>query len=102
MRSSVSIFTSTEDKTIGLAEKDFLYPNPSDGESTLSFYVPDNQFVSVRIFSTNGVLIKNLTFQPFSEGQHLLPIEDGKLPQGFYYIQINKGGSRTILKYIKI
>jgi hypothetical protein len=64
--------------------------------------VPDNQFVSVRIFSTNGVLIKELTSQPFSEGQHLLLIEDEKLSQGFYYIQINKGGSRTLLKYIKI
>jgi hypothetical protein len=56
----------------------------------------------VRIFSTNGVLIKELTSQPFSEGQHLMLIEDDKLPQGFYYIQINKGGSRTLLKYIKI
>jgi hypothetical protein len=102
LRSSVPIFTSTEDKTIALAEKDFLYPNPSSGESTLSFYVPENQFVSVRIISTNGVLIKELTSQPFSEGQHLLLIEDDKLPQGFYYIQINKGGSRTLLKYIKI
>lgn len=102
LRSSVPIFTSTEDKTMALAEKDFLYPNPSSGESTLSFYVPDNQFVSVRIFSTNGVLIKELTSQLFSEGQHLLRIEDEKLPQGFYYIQINKKGSRTLLKYIKI
>jgi hypothetical protein len=64
--------------------------------------VPDNQFVSVRIFSTNGVLIKELTSQPFSEGQHLMLLDDDKLPQGFYYIQINKGGSRTLLKYIKI
>jgi hypothetical protein len=87
---------------MALAEKDFLYPNPSSGESTLSFYVPDNQFVSVKIFSTNGVLIKELTSQLFSEGQHLLLIEDEKLPQGFYYIQINKKGSRTLLKYIKI
>jgi hypothetical protein len=102
LRSSVPIFTSTEDKTIALAQKDFLYPNPSSGESTLSFHVPYNQFVSVRIFSTNGVLIKELTSQPFSEGQHLMLIEDDKLPQGFYYIQINKGGSRTLLKYIKI
>lgn len=87
---------------MALAEKDFLYPNPSSGESTLSFYVPDNQFVSVRIFSTNGVLIKELTSQLFSEGQHLVALEADKLPQGFYYIQIKKKGSRTLLKYIKI
>jgi len=102
LRSSVPISTSTEDETIALAEKDILYPNPSVGESTLSFYVPDNQFVSVRIFSTNGILIKELTSQPFSEGQHSLAIESDKLPQGFYYIEINKGGSRTLLKFIKM
>jgi hypothetical protein len=85
-----------------LAERSILYPNPSAGESTLSFYVSKNQFVSVRIFSSSGILVKELTAQPFSEGKQTLLIESDKLTQGFYHIEINKGGSRSFLKFIKI
>lgn len=38
----------------------------------------------------NGVLIKELTSQPFSEGQHLLLIEDDKLPQGCILFKLTK------------
>jgi aldose sugar dehydrogenase len=102
LRSSVPVFTSIEDKRIELAERSILYPNPSAGESTLSFYVSKNQFVSVRIFSSSGILVKELTAQPFSEGKQALLIESDKLTQGFYLIEINKGGSRSFLKFIKI
>jgi glucose/arabinose dehydrogenase len=102
LRSSVPIFTSIADETTELGEKNILYPNPSVGESTLSFYVSNNQFVSVRIFSSNGILMRELASQPFSAGKHTLVIESDKLPQGFYHIEINKGGSRTLLKFIKI
>lgn len=102
LRSSVPIFTSIEDETTELVEKNILYPNPSVGESTLSFYVSNSQFVSVRIFSTNGILMRELASQPFSAGKHSLVIESDKLPQGFYHIEINNGGSRTLLKFIKI
>ncbi|MDP2176042.1 MAG: PQQ-dependent sugar dehydrogenase [Bacteroidota bacterium] len=102
LRSSVPIFTSIEDERIELAEKSILFPNPTIEKSTLSFYVSNNQFVSVRIFSSNGVLIKELTSQSFSEGKHSLVIESDLLPQGFYQIEINKGGSRTFLKFIKM
>lgn len=102
LRSNVPIFTSIADETTELVEKNILYPNPSVGESTLSFYVSNNQFVSVRIFSSNGILMRELASQPFSAGKHTLVIESDKLPQGFYHIEINKGGSRTLLKFIKI
>ena len=102
LRSNVPIFTSIADETTELVEKNILYPNPSVGESTLSFYVSNNQFVSVRIFSSNGILMRELASQPFSAGKHTLVIESDKLPQGFYHIEINKGGSRTLLKFIKM
>jgi glucose/arabinose dehydrogenase len=102
LRSSVPVFVSIEDRGIELVETSILYPNPSAGESTLSFYVTKNQYVSVRIFSSNGVLIKELPAQPYSKGKHALPIESDKLSQGFYHIEINKGDSRSFLKFIKI
>jgi quinoprotein glucose dehydrogenase len=83
-------------------EKSAIHPNPSMGESTLSFYVENNQFVSVNVFSANGVLLNNLIEKPFSKGKHVLPLITDNLATGFYYVEINKGGFRSILKYIKL
>ena len=102
LRSNVPVFTSIKDEKIELAEKDILYPNPSTDESTLSFYVSSEQFVSVRIFSSSGILVKELTAHHFSGGKHSLALDSEKLSQGFYHIEINKGGSTSFLKFIKI
>jgi hypothetical protein len=102
LRSNVPVFNSTEEGTGELKEKDVLYPNPSVGESTLSFYVSTKQFVTIRIFSTNGLLIKELTAQNFAAGRHSLEIESEKLPQGFYFIEVDKGGTKTLTKFIKM
>jgi aldose sugar dehydrogenase len=102
LRSSVPIITSKENESVALTEKSILYPNPSFGESTLTFDMSNNQMVSVRILSTNGTLIKEITSQSFSKGKHSLVIESDELPQGFYYIEIDRGGSKTVLKLIKM
>ena len=102
LRSSVSVFTSTKDETDGLKEKINIYPNPSDGESTLSFYVTNNQFVKVKIFNTNGLLIQEFTSKTYSTGKNLLHIESDKLLQGLYFIEMINGDSKSVLKFIKM
>lgn len=102
LRSSIPIITSIENENLATEEKDKLYPNPGFGESTLSFYLSKNNFVSVRIYSTNGLLIDELTSQPYFTGRNSLLIPSDKLSKGFYYIEIDKGGSRTFLKFIKM
>ena len=102
LRSSVPISTSIAEEEITLLEKNSLYPNPSFGESNLSFYVPNNQLVTVNIFSANGTLIEAVAAQNFSEGHHVLPIVVDKLPPGFYYVAVEKGGSKSLLKFVKM
>lgn len=82
-------------------EKTAIHPNPSFGESTLSFYVENNQFVSVNVFSSGGALLSNLVAKPFSNGKHVLPLYTEKWPAGLYYVEINKGGLKSTLNYIK-
>lgn len=102
LRSSIPILNSVEEEMIALAEKNMLYPNPSVGESTLSFYVSHNQFVSASIYSSDGHLIKVLTAQNYPTGKHSLEIESDTLPHGLYVIEINKGDTKSYLKFIKI
>jgi hypothetical protein len=101
LRSSIPFLSTIENEKNELADQNLFYPNPSVSESTLSFDVSGNQFVSVRLFNANGTLIKELTSQIFAEGKHSLLIDSEKLPQGFYFIEINKQGAKTHLKFIK-
>ncbi len=101
LRSNISILSTIENEKIEMVDKNMLYPNPSVSESTLSFYVSNSQLVSVRLFSPNGTLVKELASQTFSEGKHAILIESDNLPQGLYFIEIDKEGAKTHLKFIK-
>lgn len=102
LRSSVQTFTSIEDENRVVEEKSIIYPNPSNGESFLSFYVTNNQFVTIKIFNYNGLLSNKLTCKTYTRGKHVLPIESDKLPQGLYFIEIDKVDSKSVLKFIKM
>jgi aldose sugar dehydrogenase len=102
LRSSVPLSNSIDYANTELEEKNMLYPNPSNGESTLSFYVSTNQLVSVRIFSSNGSLIKTYPSELFPKGKHALSIESENFPPGIYHVEINKGGFSSFLKFIKM
>ena len=99
LRSSVPIASTLDEQDIKI---DNLYPNPSYGESTLSFYATNKQFLSVRIISPDGRIIQELTTQASEKGKHSLLIKSDKLPAGLYYIEINKGYSKSLLKFIKL
>jgi glucose/arabinose dehydrogenase len=102
LRSNIPLLTSVEDEREEMEQKISLYPNPSFEKSILSFYVPNYQFVSIKIFNTDGSLNKELSAQHFFEGKHYLEIESEDLTQGIYHIEVNRGGSRTFLKFIKM
>lgn len=103
LRSSVPIITtSLQDETKASVEEDNLYPNPSIGASKLSFYITNQQLVTIKIINTNGSLIKELTAQTYARGKHSLFVDADDISQGIYFIEINKGGSTTFLKWVKM
>jgi len=102
LRSNISITNSVKDKNSTSVERDNLYPNPSIGESKLLFYVPNSIWVTVKILNTNGTFLKELTSQTYVKGNHSLLVDCDELPMGIYYIEIDKGGSKTFFKWVKM
>jgi glucose/arabinose dehydrogenase len=94
--------SSLYDVNIGNEQENTLYPNPSMDESTLSFEVSSDQLVSVNIFNIQGALVQELPAQYCAKGRHLLAIQSYELSKGMYYVEINKVGSKTLLKFIKM
>ncbi len=46
------------------------YPNPFNPETTLSFYLPENQSIELGIFNIKGQLVKTLTKDHYPAGNH--------------------------------
>ena len=102
LSSNVPVFTSSTQHTKKSRNTDKLYPNPSAGKSSLSFFVAKNELISVRIYNTNGALIKALKPKSYSTGHHKVSLNFEDIPKGLYILEIDKGNTQTFIKWLKI
>lgn len=101
---------------VGIVENDKLenpdisnvYPNPFSDQTTISFQIDQESFVSLRIYDLSGKVVSTLISQNLTSGNHSV-IWNGKnaygieLPSGFYVYEIstNKGDLRRKIAKIK-
>ncbi len=64
------------------------YPNPFHGKTTISFEIPDNTRVSLKVFNFLGVEIAELCGNAFMPGEYTIKFDSGKLPEGNYFYTI--------------
>jgi hypothetical protein len=64
------------------------YPNPFIVKTTISFRIPENSFVSLKVYDMLGVEIAELAGKRFEPGSHTLEFDSGKLPKGQYFYRI--------------
>jgi PKD repeat protein len=78
-------------------------PNPLRPESSISYSAERGGFVSVRIFSAAGRLVRSFSEQPAGAGTYQVHWnghdEDGRpVPSGIYFIRVEQNGESTIRK----
>lgn len=72
------------------------YPNPFNSNTTISFSIPKNEFVSIAVYNTLGKRIRILTADVYSTGSHTV-IWNGKndrgetAASGLYFYKIISG-----------
>ncbi len=64
------------------------YPNPFSGKTTISFRIPENSFVSLKVYNMLGVEVGELAGKRFEQGSHTVEFDSGKLPKGKYFYRI--------------
>lgn len=72
-----------------------LYPNPTNSQINLNYYVADNGKATIKIYNNLGELVKDLsTSAPQGAGQQTLNVDLGKLDiaSGIYFIKANVNG----------
>ena len=72
------------------------YPNPFNPETTIRFTLSEPQAVSLKVYDTNGRLIKILADKKMRAGEHSLRFNATDLPSGTYLYNLTTDqGSQT-------
>jgi hypothetical protein len=69
----------------------YAYPNPFNPSTTIRFALPENGFTEIRIYDSNGRLVRNLVSEYLNNGIHLVNLNGERLTSGTYYYRISSG-----------
>jgi hypothetical protein len=67
------------------------YPNPFNPATTIRFSIPNNSFVTLRLFDALGKEISELVSGQMSAGDHTIHWNAENLPSGVYYCRLQTG-----------
>ncbi|MDX1315831.1 MAG: T9SS type A sorting domain-containing protein, partial [Eudoraea sp.] len=61
------------------------YPNPFNNKTAISFEIPQDSFVSLKVYSVLGKEVSELAGKEFGAGKHTVEFNPARLPDGLYY-----------------
>ena len=81
-----------------------VFPNPFQSQLTLTYNMPQQQDLNIRLFSSNGKLIyqKDLSRVKPGKGTHTIKTAATDLPVGVYLLEISSGDKTTVKKLMKL
>ena len=88
----VSALTSSENNVA-------VFPNPSNGKTTLSFSLENNSDVTVKVVSVLGQVVKTFSDLQFYSGKNEMEINTAELPIGTYFVTIKTSESFQVVKF---
>ncbi|MCU0643988.1 MAG: DUF4397 domain-containing protein [bacterium] len=67
------------------------YPNPFNPTTTISFSIPNSEFVKLSVFNTLGQQVATIVNEQLNAGQYKLLFDASNLVSGIYYYRIEAG-----------
>ncbi|MEE9430344.1 MAG: T9SS type A sorting domain-containing protein, partial [Melioribacteraceae bacterium] len=89
--------SETLPKKINLSQN---YPNPFNPNTTISFSIPDESFVSLIVYDILGKEIKSLVSEKKTPGVYKIEFGSNKLPSGIYFFKLVVGDHIEIRKAV--
>ena len=92
-------------KAVGIAQHDFsnsllLYPNPTQGNSTLSFELNQSESIQITLLDVQGRMVTALPSMEFNSGKNEIEIHSSVLQSGIYFVQISSGEKTSLIKLV--
>jgi len=81
-----------------------LYPNPTEGDATLEFWLGKESSVSLDLYDAQGRLVQNLWLpETRSAGTYAEPLALGDfVAAGTYFLALERNGERRYLSVVKL
>ena len=79
-----------------------VYPNPSDGDCYIQFYLANRAKVKVQLTSIVGKIVNTIVDKEMPAGQNVILNSNSKLSKGIYFIDIWVDGKKTSSKKLII
>lgn len=76
------------------------YPNPFNPATTVSFSLPVDETVSIRLFNVLGNEVATIASQKYSAGRHEVEFDAGELPSGVYIYTMQAGAFSASRKMV--
>ncbi len=67
-------------------------PNPFNGTTTIEFYVPENENVTLSVYNMLGEYVAEVTNNNFNAGKHSVEFDASNLGQGSYFVRMTTKG----------
>jgi hypothetical protein len=80
-----------EDFTLQASLQSISYPNPFREQTTIRYFVPEKDKVSLKVFSISGAEIATLIDEYQGMGVHQVKFDASRLDDGVYYYRLQAG-----------
>jgi hypothetical protein len=64
------------------------YPNPFNPATTISYRIPENQFVTLKVYDVLGHEVETLVDETQTAGSHMIRLDGSKLASGVYFYRL--------------
>jgi len=79
-----------------------VYPNPSSGKSTLSYYLPNEGNVQLRIYDQGGKVVQQMQLNNAHKGDNISEIDLSKQAAGIYFCSLVTADEVKTLKLLLV
>jgi hypothetical protein len=76
------------------------YPNPFNPSTIITFEIPVNSYVSLKVYNSLGQVVAELGGREYSAGQHSVTFNASNLASGIYYYAMKAGEFCMVQKMI--
>jgi hypothetical protein len=96
---------NSDHRTKGIAQEFALmqnYPNPFNPATIISYELPQNAFVTLKVFDALGREITTLISRDEPAGRHTVNFDGAQLPSGIYFYRLIASGNTAVKKMVLI
>jgi hypothetical protein len=76
------------------------FPNPFNPTTTISFNLPKDDLVQLRVFNLNGREVTTLSYGKFGAGSHSIAFDGSQLASGVYFYRLEAGSFNATRKML--